>query len=80
MGWSGWSEDEQEAFLIFAFGEQETSPALPLPAGRWTKILDSAEERWGGAGSAAPAEVESRGEAAVTVAGRSVVLYHTPLE
>jgi hypothetical protein len=43
-------------------------------------VLDSAEERWRGAGSAAPAEIDSRGEVPVTVAGRSVVLYHTPLE
>ncbi|HYG62639.1 MAG TPA: DUF3459 domain-containing protein, partial [Thermoanaerobaculia bacterium] len=75
-----WNGDGAEAFLVFAFGEGEASPTLPLPAGRWTKVLDSAEERWGGPGSDAPAEAESGGEVQVTVAGRSVVLYHTPLE
>ncbi len=36
------------AVVAFNFAEEERT--LPLPEGRWEKILDSADGRWGGPG------------------------------
>jgi maltooligosyltrehalose trehalohydrolase len=53
---------ESEALMVLHFGEASLA-ALPVPAGRWR-----------GPGGAIPEEVDSPGELAVPVAGRSVVL------
>jgi maltooligosyltrehalose trehalohydrolase len=37
------------AVVTFNFSAEERT--APLPAGRWKKVLDSADERWGGPGS-----------------------------
>ena len=37
---------ESEALIAFNFSQEEQS--LPLPEGRWEKVLDSAAEKWGG--------------------------------
>jgi len=50
-----------EAFLIFSFSRQQMTAPLPLPAGRWKKIMDSADQRWLGPGSLLPEEIESNG-------------------
>ena len=39
---------EDEALIVLNFSD--TAQSLPLPEGNWRKILDSAEEAWGGAG------------------------------
>ena len=43
-------------------------------AGTWRKRLDSADERWGGAGARAPETLESSGEMTVPLAPWSVAL------
>ena len=55
--WTG----SDEAFLIFSISEQQMTVPLPLPAGRWKKILDSADQGWLGPGSLLPEEIESDG-------------------
>jgi maltooligosyltrehalose trehalohydrolase len=40
---------ESEALAVFNFSAE--AQVLPLPAEAWRKVLDSAEERWEGAGS-----------------------------
>jgi hypothetical protein len=47
---------------------------VPLPAGKWTKRLDSADHRWSGPGCAAPDEVTSEGEATIDLASRNVLV------
>jgi maltooligosyltrehalose trehalohydrolase len=42
-----WSRDE-EAFVIFHADDKVVSAAIPLPAGRWGKELDSRDARWVG--------------------------------
>ncbi len=64
-----------DAFAVFHFGEKTQQVELPLPAGRWTRILDSAEERWHGPGSAVPAAIQSRGNAVLALAPRALVLF-----
>ena len=63
-----------EAFLIFCFGKSETTVSLPLPAGRWEKIADSADRRWLGPGSLLPEEIESNGQIELPVRPHSFLL------
>jgi maltooligosyltrehalose trehalohydrolase len=74
-----WAPDS-ETVIAFNFGERtaDGAGALVLPAGRWVKLLDSAEPRWSGEGSGLPAEVESDGagrEAGLPLASRSVAVF-----
>ena len=63
-----------EATVVFHFDEAPASITIPLPEGRWTKRLDSADNRWQGPGSQVPSEVISDGEVGVTLAPHSFVL------
>ncbi|MBC7326420.1 MAG: malto-oligosyltrehalose trehalohydrolase, partial [Moorella sp. (in: Bacteria)] len=56
-----WSK-ESEVGIIFSFSDAGASPTLPLPAGRWRKCLDAAEERWLGNGSTIPDILVSQGK------------------
>jgi maltooligosyltrehalose trehalohydrolase len=56
-----WSRDE-EAFVIFHADDKVVSAAIPLPAGRWVKELDSRDARWGGTRSSVPCSFESAGD------------------
>ncbi|CEP67916.1 Malto-oligosyltrehalose trehalohydrolase [Moorella glycerini] len=56
-----WSNDS-EVGIIFSFSDAESAPTLPLPAGRWRKRLDAAEERWLGDGSTIPDLLVSQGK------------------
>lgn len=64
-----------EHAIAHHFGEQTTDALLPLPAGLWTKVLDSADVRFEGPGSAVPREITSAGEASIRLAPRSFVLF-----
>lgn len=65
----------QEACAFFHFGEAGARLRPPLPPGRWAKALDSAEERWGGPGSALPGEAGPRGGAEMAFAPWSVAVW-----
>jgi maltooligosyltrehalose trehalohydrolase len=54
--------DREEVFLILCFAREPVRPALRLPPGQWTRILDSSDERWDGPGSTVPVEVMSDGK------------------
>ncbi len=60
---------------FFHFGTGPVSLALPLPPGRWEKLVDSAHERWGGSGSAVPSSLRSHGSVALSPAPRSFSLF-----
>ncbi|MGB8993179.1 MAG: hypothetical protein WCD80_14085 [Desulfobaccales bacterium] len=47
----------------------------PLPAGIWSKLLDSGTERWYGAGSTLPPTILSEGEVSLTLPPQAVVLF-----
>jgi hypothetical protein len=53
---------------VFAFRAAPTATTIPLPAGRWQRVLDAGEPRWGGAGPTLPERIESPGQLAVTLA------------
>ena len=56
-----WS-DREEIVAVFHFGSIPASVVLPMPVGHWQKLLDSAEEQWGGQGSHVPTVLASEGE------------------
>lgn len=67
--------DENEVVIIFHFGDTPSSVTLPVPEGRWQKVLDSAEERWHGSGTALPEQLDSKGEATIALSPRAFVLF-----
>ncbi|MBI3962494.1 MAG: malto-oligosyltrehalose trehalohydrolase [Deinococcus sp.] len=69
-----WTEQEQ-VFMVFNFSQVQLPLALPVPAGSWQKQLDSAERRWGGAGSTAPATFSSEGTTTLSLAPQAFVLF-----
>jgi len=68
-----WHEVDQ-TIIIASFGAAETSMALPIAAGKWRKLLDSAEEKWRGGGSLVPEELDSTGAVTFTLSPQSVVV------
>jgi maltooligosyltrehalose trehalohydrolase len=52
----------EEWAVVFHFGKKKTSRAVPLPEGRWTKRLDSADGQWLGPGSLVQEEIDSAHE------------------
>jgi maltooligosyltrehalose trehalohydrolase len=69
-----WSEQD-EAGLIFYFGDATGPAEIPLPAGHWQKRLDSAEQRWQGPASAVPVEIDSGGSVSLTLSSSTVLLF-----
>jgi maltooligosyltrehalose trehalohydrolase len=62
-----------EALILLSFADEGSEPAsVELPEGTWRKLLDSADERWGGPGGQVPETVEEGG--GIRVAPRSVVV------
>jgi len=68
-----WTPTDEIA-VVFHFGEQDTSPLIPLPRGLWKKGLDSADEDWLGPGSSVPMEVNSDGEVVINLSPHAFVL------
>ena len=64
--------EQQEAVAFFHFGEDDV--ITPLPEGRWTRALDSGEERFAGPGTDTPETIETPG-AELTVPATRVLLY-----
>ncbi|KJS72449.1 MAG: malto-oligosyltrehalose trehalohydrolase [Desulfotomaculum sp. BICA1-6] len=69
--WSG----ADQVCLVLSFNQASTTTTLPVPAGRWQKLLDTAEEQWLGLGSSAPGEFESPGALEITVGPKACLLF-----
>jgi maltooligosyltrehalose trehalohydrolase len=67
--------DGEEVFTVLYFGDAQVSVDLPIPAGRWRRLLDSSEERWFGMGSAVPHDLVSDGKAIVTLSPQACILF-----
>jgi len=63
-----------EVVLIFCFSELQMTVPLPLPVGRWKKILDSADQGWLGPASLLPEEIESDGRVELPLPPQVVVI------
>lgn len=69
-----WTETDEACLLLF-FGADVSTLVVPLPAGRWEKVLDTADGRWQGDGSAVPAALDSPGRVDLTLGPRSAVVF-----
>ena len=69
------TEGVEETLTAFNFGPAPVVAVLPLPAGVWNKLLDSAEPRWDGPGSTLPGEFQSAGEATLNINARSFAVF-----
>jgi maltooligosyltrehalose trehalohydrolase len=61
--------------VFFHFGSAPVSLALPLPPGRWEKLVDSTEERWGGTGNPLPESLRSHGSVSLPLTPKSFFLF-----
>jgi maltooligosyltrehalose trehalohydrolase len=62
-------------FIAFQADSAPMELTLPVPAGRWKKILDSAEQQWAGQGSQAPDILVSSGEAQLSFSPWSFLVF-----
>lgn len=69
-----WLEND-EVLAVYHFGPYPRKLTLPVPAGHWQKLLDSAEQKWFGPGSSLPKTLASSGETSLTLAPQSLVLF-----
>ncbi|HET7100705.1 MAG TPA: DUF3459 domain-containing protein, partial [Terriglobia bacterium] len=67
--------DNDEVFMVFHFGKETTRLELPLPAGTWNKLLDSAGSEWSGKGSRIPRKVQSRRIDSLELTPESMVVF-----
>ena len=65
---------ESPALIAFNLGDHETSLTCQIPAGSWARLVDSAEQRWRGPGSATP-ETFSEGQVELTLRPKSFALF-----
>ena len=66
---------ETEIIAVFNFGDSAATASLPVPAGNWQKLTDSAEKRWQGTGSSIPDELTSDGEIDLALNPKSFVVF-----
>ena len=69
-----------EIVALISFSEQPVTLRLPIPEGRWTKLLDSTDEHWHGDGSQVPDSVQSTGAVELMLDPRSCVLFERVAE
>ncbi len=60
-------EGKSQVIVLLYFGEGSRKVDLPVPAGRWELLLDSAARKWNGLGVDGPRTVESSGKLQLTL-------------
>jgi maltooligosyltrehalose trehalohydrolase len=61
---------------IYSFNATRQEVAIPLPAGSWEKLMDSAATEWGGVGEAAPRTIAAHGaESSLKIGAFNLVVY-----
>ena len=68
--WNG----SAQAAAVGHFGGAEASVELSLPAGKWEKLLDSSDQRWGGRGHEAANLSDPKGEFSLSLNPKAFVL------
>jgi maltooligosyltrehalose trehalohydrolase len=69
-----WDGDD-ETLVVLNFSDRPAEVQLTLGEGVWDRQLDTADARWRGPGSPAPAELLAWGDTAVTLAPTSAAVY-----
>lgn len=68
-----------DLFFVAHFGGEPTTITLPIPAGEWARVCDSAEARWQPTPDALaqpqPERIQSTGEQTVTLAPHTIALF-----
>ncbi len=67
-----------ECVLLFHFDGASARVSIPLGAGRWRRVLDTGEERWGGKGASVPGTVASSGEVELMLGPWAAVMLDRP--
>lgn len=55
-------DPEGDLYVCLNFGGESHAPAVAVPGGTWTTLIDSSAEEWGGPATGLPEQVESDGE------------------
>ncbi|MGQ9695248.1 MAG: malto-oligosyltrehalose trehalohydrolase [Thermodesulfobacteriota bacterium] len=69
-----WTNEKEEACLIYNFAPMQVEVSLPILTGEWVKKLDSAEKTWHGEGSSIPQRWRSGGINSLKLSPQAVVL------
>ncbi|HSF15454.1 MAG TPA: malto-oligosyltrehalose trehalohydrolase [Vicinamibacteria bacterium] len=69
------TQRDRRVWMVFHFGKERIPLVVPLPKGRWVKAFDSSEAKWRGPGSELPETLDSKGEAELSLPGRSFAVY-----
>jgi len=72
--WVRYRGSPREAVLVIHLGKGACSLPLPVPAGTWHRILDSAQECWSGPGGTMPETIDSGGTCTLSLPGESAIL------
>ena len=64
-----------ESFIVYNFSARREACEISFLDGGWSKIVDSAEERWQGKGSALPRTFDAERMPMLQIASRAFVLY-----
>jgi maltooligosyltrehalose trehalohydrolase len=64
-----------EVIMALNFSTEKATASLPIPAGQWYKLLDSADKFWEGKGNTGPEWLYSEGEWALTLDAKAFLLY-----
>ena len=70
-------QNDLHAVMIFNFGSGPATAVLPFPKAGFGKIMDSADPRWHGRGSQCPDLLEADGNAGLSMAPSSFVLFQS---
>jgi maltooligosyltrehalose trehalohydrolase len=70
-----WHPDGDAVILVLNFGTAASQQRWDVPAGRWRKLLDSAEPRWQGGGGTLPGDLSSSGAVVLPIGPAQCVLY-----
>ncbi len=71
--------EADQVLEIFNFATSSSTLPLPIPPGRWRKMLDSKETRWKGDGSTLPDEIESHGQLNLTLPPHTLWVLDLPV-
>jgi maltooligosyltrehalose trehalohydrolase len=66
---------QQGLVILLHFNQTTGSATLSWPPGAWQKLLDSAEERWGGRGSRIPPVITGGEEISLELSPPSIAFF-----
>lgn len=69
----------ERALLVANLNLAKVTVAITVDAGRWRKLIDSADEKWRGEGGALPAEFDGGVNNRLTLKARSFGLFQCPI-